>query len=98
AQAKTLAGIVGRLLQPAVVEHQCFGLAVFQEQFAVVGAGEPAPDLVPDGVAVEIGSVEQGGGGGDCHRPVPWEGPLSEGTIQDSCLRVGARGAGWLPN
>ena len=65
AQAKPLRGVVGRLLQPAIVEHQRFGLAVFQEQFAVVGAREPPRDLVADGIAVEIGAVEQGGCGED---------------------------------
>ena len=42
AQAEALRGVVGRLLQPAIVEHQHFGLAVFEEQFAVVGALERA--------------------------------------------------------
>ena len=42
AQAETLRGVVGRLFQPAVVEHQRFGLAVFEEQFAVVGAFKAA--------------------------------------------------------
>ena len=49
AQAKTLRGVVGRLLQPPIVEHQRFGLAVFQEQLAVVGARQPARDLEADG-------------------------------------------------
>ncbi len=44
AQAKTLRGVVGRLLQPAVVEGQRFGLAIFEKEFAVVGAVEAAGD------------------------------------------------------
>ena len=64
AQAKPLRGVVGRLLQPAIVEHQRFGLAIFQEQLAVVGARKPPRDLAADGIAVEIGAVEQGGRGG----------------------------------
>ena len=40
AQPEALRGVVGRLLQAAVVEHQHLGLAVFEEQFAVVGAFE----------------------------------------------------------
>ena len=40
AQAETLRGVVGRLLEAAVVEHQRFGLAVLEEQLAVVGAGQ----------------------------------------------------------
>ena len=63
AQAETLRGVIGRLLQPAVVEHQRFGLAVFQEQLAVVGAPKAPRDLMAHGIAVEIGAVEQGGGG-----------------------------------
>ena len=43
AQTEPLGGVVSRLFQPAVVEHQHFGLPVFEEQFAVVGALEPAP-------------------------------------------------------
>src|ERR1700731_321948 len=61
AKSKTLRGGVGRLLQPAVIKHQRFGLAVFQEQLAVVGALQPARDLMAHGIAVEIGAVEQGG-------------------------------------
>ena len=63
AQPETLRGVVGGLLEPAIVEHQRFGLAVFQEQFAVVGAGQPARHFVADGIAVEVGAVEQGGCG-----------------------------------
>ncbi|MGY3121671.1 hypothetical protein ACVWXQ_005608 [Bradyrhizobium sp. S3.14.4] len=70
AQAKALRGVIGRLLQPPIVEHQRFGLAVFQEQFAVVGTGKPACDLVADLIAVEIGAVEQGGGGWIGHASV----------------------------
>ena len=39
AQAKTLRGVIGRLLESAVVEAEAFGLAVFKEQFAVIRAG-----------------------------------------------------------
>ncbi|MGY3404576.1 hypothetical protein ACVWZV_000689 [Bradyrhizobium sp. GM5.1] len=74
AQAKTLRGIVGRLLQPAIVEHQRFGLAVFQEQFAVVGTGKPARELVANLIAVEIGAVEQGGCGRVGHASVHYRG------------------------
>ncbi len=70
AQAKTLRGVVGRLLQPPIVEHQRFGLAVLQEQLAVVGTGKPACDLVANLVAVEIGAVEQRGRGWVGHASV----------------------------
>jgi len=63
AQPETLRGVVGRLLQPPIVEHQRFGLAVFQKQFAVVGAGQPPRQFDADGIAVEVGAVEQGGCG-----------------------------------
>ena len=59
AQAKALRRVVGRLLQPAIIEHQRFGLAVFQEQFAVIGAGQAARDFMADGIPVEIGAIEQ---------------------------------------
>ena len=55
-------GVVGRLLEPAIVEHQHLGLAVFEEQFAVVGAVEAVREVaVGDGVAIEPGAVDQRG-------------------------------------
>ncbi|MGY4327972.1 hypothetical protein ACVWWG_002389 [Bradyrhizobium sp. LB7.2] len=74
AQPKALRSVVGRLLQPPVVEHQRFGLAIFQEQFAVVGTGKPARELVANLVAVEIGAVEQGGCGRVGHASVHYRG------------------------
>ena len=59
AQAEALGGVVGRLLEPAVVERQHLGLAVFEEQFAVVGAFEAAGEVPAGGVAVEAGAVEE---------------------------------------
>ncbi len=38
AQAETLRGVVGRLLQPAVVETERLGLAIFEEQLAIVSS------------------------------------------------------------
>ena len=63
AQPEALRGVVGRLLQAAVVEHQHLGLAVFEEQFAVVGAFEAARDDGATRAAVEAGAVDEGGGG-----------------------------------
>jgi hypothetical protein len=40
AQAKTLLGVEAAALEAAVVEHQRFGLGMFDEQLAIVGAGE----------------------------------------------------------
>jgi hypothetical protein len=91
AQAKTLRGVIGRLLQSAIVEHQRFGLAIFQEQFAVIGAFEPARDLPADGITVEIGAVDQGGCGELAGHQIS---PLSEGSIQDSCFPAIPREAG----
>src|SRR3984957_19848387 len=85
AQAKPLAGIVSGLLQPAIVEHQRFGLGVFQEQLAVISAGKAAPDFMAHGVAVEIGAVEKRGCGGHngsrCKtcRPPRARGPITTG-------------------
>ena len=61
AQPEALVGVVGRLLEPAVVEHQHLGLLVFEEQFAVVGAFEAALDQLADADVVEAGAVEQRG-------------------------------------
>src|SRR3981081_75130 len=90
AQAKPLRGVIGRLLQPAIVEHQPFGLAIFQKQLAIVGALKPPRDLAADGIAVEIGAVDEGG----CGEIGPQFSPLSEGWIQDSCFPANPRGAG----
>ena len=59
AQAEALGGVVGRLFQPAIVEHQHFGLPVFQEQLAVVGALEPARDDFGKLRTVQTGAVDQ---------------------------------------
>ena len=66
-QAKALRGVVGRPLQPPIVEHQRFGLPIFQEQLAIVGPRKPPRHLAADGIAVKIGAVEQGGCGGIGH-------------------------------
>ena len=44
AQPKTLGRVVGRLFQPAVVERQNFGLAIFEIKLAVVGTIEGTGD------------------------------------------------------
>ena len=64
AQAKTLRGVIGRLLEPAIVERQRFGLAIFQEQLAVVGAVQAMTDQLAHFSAVEPGAVDQGRNGG----------------------------------
>ena len=55
AQAETLVGAEIRGLQPPVVEHQRFALAVLDEQFAVVG---PFDRIGHDGLEPFLGDVE----------------------------------------
>ena len=62
-QPKTLRGVVGGLLEAAVVEQQHLRLPVFEEEFAVIGAVEAASDDFGDLGLVEAGAVEQGRGG-----------------------------------
>ena len=61
AQAEALRRVVGCLLEPAVVEGQRLGLAVFEEQFAVVGAIEAAAENAAHLGLVEAGAVDQRG-------------------------------------
>ena len=42
AQPKALRGVIGGVFQAPVIEAKRFGLAIFQEQFAVVGTFEAA--------------------------------------------------------
>ncbi len=58
AQSKALCGVVGRLLEPPIVEMQHLGLAIFEEQFTVVGTLEAAGELPAGFVAVQSGAVE----------------------------------------
>jgi hypothetical protein len=60
AQPEALVGVVGCLLEAAVVVDQHFGLPVFEEQFAVVGTIEAAVDQLADAGTVEAGPVKQG--------------------------------------
>ena len=62
AQAKTLGGVVGRLLQPAIVERHHLGLPVFEKQLAVVGAVKAVGDDVGETRLVEAGAVDEGDG------------------------------------
>jgi hypothetical protein len=71
AQAEALGGVVGRLLEAAIVEHHHLRLPVFQEQFAVIGTLEPIAEDTGDTGLVEAGAIDQGGrggGGGRCRR------------------------------
>jgi len=59
AQAKSLIGVVGGLLEPPVVEHEHLGLGVFEIELAVVGAFEAAREVSAGVLAVEAGTVEK---------------------------------------
>ncbi len=63
AQPKTLRRIVGGLFQPAIVEHQRFGLPVFEKQLAVIGAFKPARNDFGETRPVEAGAVDKRNGG-----------------------------------
>src|SRR4029078_8751977 len=67
AQAEALGGIVGRLFQASVVEHQHFRLPIFEEELAVVGAVECALQMPPDLRLIETGTVEEGSRRGTGH-------------------------------
>ena len=63
-QAKTLRGVISRLLEPAIIEGQSLGLAIFQEQLAVVGAIQALADQLAYFSAVEPGAVDERRNGG----------------------------------
>ena len=63
-QAEALGGVIGGGLQPAVVEHQALALGPFQEQLAVVGAGQGRLQDRQGFVGLDAGGVEDGGRGG----------------------------------
>ena len=52
AQPETLVGIVGRLLESAVVEHKHFGLGIFEVQLAIVGTFEAAGEMSACGLPI----------------------------------------------
>jgi hypothetical protein len=58
AQAEALRGVISCLFQAAIVEHQRLGLAIFQEQLAVVGARKPPRDLMAHGITIKVGAVQ----------------------------------------
>src|SRR5215208_7332127 len=66
AQTKPLRGVIGRLLEPAVIAQQHFRLAVFEKKLAVVGALQATGKIAAGVVAIETGAIELGDGGG-CH-------------------------------
>ena len=61
AQPEAPAGIERGALEPAVVEGEALGLAILEEQLAVVDAGEPATDQLRQTLEVELGAGEEAG-------------------------------------
>jgi len=60
AQAKTLVRAEIGGLQAAIVEHQRFALAVFEEQFAIVGALDRVGDDLLEAALRHVKLVDQG--------------------------------------
>ena len=61
-QAEALRGVVGRLLEAAIVEHQHLGLAVFQKQLAIVCAFKAALEQRLGAALVEAAAGNQAQG------------------------------------
>ena len=62
AQAEAVRGVVGRLLQAAIVERHHLRLPVFEEQLAVIGPGKAVADDAGEARFVEAGAVDERGG------------------------------------
>ena len=60
-QAEALGRIVGPLLEAAVVEHEGFGLPVFEKELAIIRALEGTREMSLRASSVEAGAVEEGG-------------------------------------
>src|SRR5215468_8797027 len=60
AQSEALGGIEGRLLEPAVVEHQRLALPVLEIELAVVGTGKAVRETALNAGTIEVGAVDQG--------------------------------------
>jgi hypothetical protein len=59
AHAEALCSVVGRLLEPPIVEMQHLGLAILEEELAIVGAFKAAGELPAGFVAVQSGAVDE---------------------------------------
>src|SRR5207237_5686070 len=58
-QAEALRRVEGGALDPAVIERDALRLAVFEEQFAVIHAGERLADDGLDPARVHAGAIEK---------------------------------------
>ena len=59
AQAEALRRVEGGVLQAAVIEGQALALAILQEEFAVVGAGQRLRGDASDLAAVQHAAAEE---------------------------------------
>ena len=64
AQAETFGRVIAGRLDPAIIEHDHFGPAAFEEQLAVVGPGECVAQDAERGIAVQQGVKGTEGGVG----------------------------------
>ncbi len=58
-ETKTLVGIVGCLLEPAIVEEERLGLGIFKIQLAVVGAFDAVCEMAARIPAIKPGALEE---------------------------------------
>src|SRR6185295_1831323 len=69
-QAEALGGVIGRRLQPPVVEQERFALGALDEQLPVVGAAQRIGQDFLGAGGIDSGGVEdRGGGDRRVHRP-----------------------------
>jgi hypothetical protein len=54
-----LVGIVGRLLEPPIVEDEHLGLGIFEIEFAVIGAFKAAGQVSTRCLAIEADTIEE---------------------------------------
>jgi hypothetical protein len=59
AQPEALVGVVGRLLEPAIVENQHLGLGIFEIKLTVVRAFQTSGEVSAHVPAVEAGALEK---------------------------------------
>jgi hypothetical protein len=61
-EAEPLVGVVGRLLEPPIVEDEHLGLGIFEIKLTIVRALQTAGELSARGLTVEAGAIEKGSG------------------------------------
>lgn len=58
-EAEPLVGVVGRLLEPPIVEDEHLGLGIFEIELAIIGAFEAAGQVSARCLAIEAGAIEE---------------------------------------